>query len=107
MKENKINVLVSASDDSDKDHALPKFGKKIMENAIAEVSSDLIGTNILNLVRNFDELLAQEKLQTTVLDLDSVELNCVIGADGSVNLIGNIGVQVSSSIKIKLTRKPQ
>lgn len=105
MIDENISIIVQVPNDSDKDYALPKFGKKILENSIADVSSEIIGKNILNLVKKFDNLLGEENVETENLDLESVELNCVIGADGGISLVGNVGVQVSSSIKIKLVKK--
>lgn len=74
-------------EESDKVYAPPKFGKKLIENSIADVSSEAVGKNILNLVRKFDHLLGEENIETENLDLDSVELNYVIGADRSISLI--------------------
>nr|MBI1231505.1 hypothetical protein [Cytophagales bacterium] len=105
MNNEKISIIVQVPEEPDKDYALPKFGKKLIENSIADVSSEVVGKNILNLVKKFDHLLGEENVETENLDLDSVELNCVIGADGSISLIGNVGMQVSSSIKIKLVKK--
>ena len=43
MNDESISIIVQIPEDSDKDYALPKFGKKIIENSIADVSSDVIG----------------------------------------------------------------
>lgn len=105
MNDEKISIIVQVSDDSEKDYALPKFGKQMIENSIADVSSEIIGKNILNLVKKFDHLVGEENIETENLDIESIELNCVIGADGGISLIGNVGIQVSSSITIKLVKK--
>ncbi len=83
--------------------ALP--GLKKGSEFVSSIASDVLKSNLMAFMRNFEEVLESSYSEDSKYEVDSIELNLSVNADGGIELLGKLRAGTEASIKVTLKRK--
>lgn len=72
---------------------------------VSDVASELLSRNLQHFLRTFEKLLDSSDFSTSRFAIDQIELNLVVNAEGSIELVGKVSSGVVASMKVTLKRK--
>lgn len=74
-------------------------------STVTSVSADLLGRNIATVAHDFLEMCQESALDTTLFELDEIELALSIGSEGEVSILSAVAakanMQASAILKFK------
>ena len=91
------------SEEADKRSALPSLNKLV--RATVEVSADALAVNLRQFLNSFLTVLSQQELVESEYNVESIELNLAVNAQGGIELIGKLSGGVTTSMKVHLVRR--
>jgi len=97
-----ISILTEDCD-SVRKNVLPSLASG--SRKVTEVAVDVLSGNLQQFLRNFEVALDSTDLSTSRFQLDQIELNLVVNAEGSIELVGKVSSGVVASVKVTLKRK--
>ena len=101
-KSNTIKVWVEEFNDKNAS-ILPSLPD--LTNSVVEISTEKLVNNLYTFLESFNNSIENHKFNSKNYDIESIELNFGVNAKGGVELIGKLSSSVSSSIKVKISKK--
>ncbi|MCW5795338.1 MAG: hypothetical protein KIS97_13475 [Nitrospira sp.] len=103
MSDTKKTIPV-LTDTSVQDDVKDAFGH-VSSPKVIELPSDVIANNLQNFIGVFESTIDPAVKNDGNFQIDEVELNLSISAEGGFSLIGQMSGGVETSVKVKLKRR--
>ncbi|MHB9073685.1 MAG: Pepco domain-containing protein [Desulfobaccales bacterium] len=102
-EDRKIPILVEINETRNEKHAFGRPTKMITQ--VVEIYPEVISKNLEFFLANFEPVLNGPGNNLGEFEIDEIELNLNVNAEGGISLIGAIKAGVAASFKVKLKRK--